>query len=107
MYFDGPTTRQLIEAIIGVAETDNDLKTKIKKYISDNDKNKSHLGWSNRDTWKVNLWLTNDPVAYAESRDCKNEIELKDCWLDLFEPDHDSVDLDKVNFKEVFEAISA
>ena len=68
-------------------------------------KSDTYNGWSNRSTWAVHLNLSNDQVAYDELIQCNNEIEIKDLWLDLFEPNHDRVDLNEVDWNEIFKSI--
>ena len=75
-------------------------------------------GWTNWETWVVNLWLTNDEGLYYETlricdRDLNpHEYEFKrreelELWVDELMDDNiitDKVSLHRVNWKEIVES---
>jgi hypothetical protein len=64
-------------------------------------------GWSNYDTWLVNLWLMNDEHNYNSFRrldeDEVNEMTLTD--LEEWFYYGDDIDFDVVNINEIRESI--
>jgi len=62
----------------------------------------NYNGWSNRDTWAVNLWLTsNNENVYLQYEDCYTIEALRKCFEDNYFNGHDGIDLNKVDFKEI------
>jgi hypothetical protein len=78
-------------------------------------KTTTYNGWSNRETWVVNLWLTNDEHTYNMVRGMSaDEIEalVDDCYLtgDLhpgFMSDLINSALAHVDWREIAESVNA
>lgn len=85
-----------------------------------------HNGWTNRETWLVNLWLTNEQGLYEEARAaCNRDGEmlqeaaqsLEDFVDDLLSDQHDgrsgfltdliNAALARVNWAEIAESFRA
>lgn len=57
----------------------------------------TYNGWTNRETWAANLWITNDMSLYAMAREQvdattstrQNGQELKTWWESLTDPDEE------------------
>ena len=47
--------------------------------------NEQYNGWANRETWLVNLWLTNDAGTYAAAREICGEGQERPAVLALQE----------------------
>lgn len=45
----------------------------------------TYNGWTNRETWLVNLWLTNERYLYDCARGCHSAEEIKDLVEELIE----------------------
>ena len=71
--------------------------------------NEGFLGWSNFETWNVNLWLNNDELLYHATRGFTAD-ELKSLISDMFSISHrfgelkSEAELGRVNWDEVAEA---
>ncbi len=50
-------------------------------------KDEKYNGWTNHETWALNLWLTNDEGTYNETKKILKEAELKDKALKEFVED--------------------
>ena len=83
-----------------------------------------YQGWTNWETWNVNLWLTNDQTVYRETQriikqhykyDFQRVEHLRDYVCDLMRGDKekgiepyimDDISLHKVNYEEIIEAFN-
>lgn len=70
-------------------------------------------GWTNWDTWNANLWLTNDETTYRLLVQCQSANDVKRLFKEQFtmiDEDGflqtiDDIDVTKVDWNEIFEAI--
>ena len=66
---------------------------------------RTHNGWSNYETWLVNLWLTNDEGLYERTKealavhhhDDRSEDRLKDFVEELAQEGQEGFRLDLIN----------
>lgn len=77
--------------------------------------NDEYNGWSNRETWLVHLWLTNEERLYNEAREkTSNGVgEFSDWTIDLFTESVSLWTLDmvrasmaRVNFREIINSLN-
>ena len=47
------------------------------------DKNTTHNGWSNYQTWNVALWINNDEGLYSMALECRDYAEFVERMRDL------------------------
>lgn len=80
----------------------------------------TYNGWTNRETWLVNLWLTNDEATYNDVREGLTELNGFEAqeWLEGYVDDmHDNVTgmiadllntaLSRVNWPEIVISLKA
>ena len=75
--------------------------------------NETYNGWSNRETWLVNLWLTNDESIYRETigmsaNDLESFVHIlcESEKLDGFLSDLIELALVRVNWRELAESMA-
>ena len=63
-------------------------------------------GWTNWDTWNAYNWLTESEGPYNMARRTTGPAELKQLFTELFQPTVDDIDVDEVNWDEVYESFN-
>ena len=63
-------------------------------------------GWTNWDTWNTYNWLTESEGPYNMARRASGPTELRNLFIELFEPTPDDIDVDEVNWDEVYEVLT-
>jgi hypothetical protein len=63
-------------------------------------------GWTNWDTWNTYNWLTESEGPYNMARRATGPNELRQLFIELFEPAHDDIDVEEVNWDEVYESFN-
>ena len=64
----------------------------------------TYNGWTNWDTWNANLHLNNDYDGYLLLLKCKTANEIETLFKCI--PILDEIDLNNVNWEEIFKGIS-
>jgi hypothetical protein len=72
----------------------------------------TYNGWTNWETWQINLWLDNEEPLYREKVRFLKRGDLKDDRVESFcreqfpegTPDMDPGDMNKVNWEEIGES---
>jgi hypothetical protein len=64
-----------------------------------------YQGWTNWETWNANLWIGNDEFYYKTSRLCDSVNALKALWRCMTHTVTDKIDIEKINFDEIFQFI--
>jgi hypothetical protein len=67
---------------------------------------KEYNGWTNWDTWNSYNWLTESEGPYNMARRTTGPNELRQLFIELFEPTHDDIDVDEVNWDELYESFN-
>jgi len=62
-------------------------------------------GWTNWDTWNSYNWLTESEGVYKSAQRTSGPIELRELFGEYI-ASHDEIDLDEVNWDEVYECLS-
>ena len=62
-------------------------------------------GWKNHATWNANLWLNNEEVTYNALCGIENVESLKEFYLATFGEYYDDINVEEVDFKEIFDNI--
>jgi len=72
----------------------------------------TYNGWTNRETWLVNLWLTNDEETYNQAKELELVSDLQKFTEDLVLGEEASLKEDligsalgRVDYAEIFRAI--
>ena len=80
-------------------------------------KNKKYNGWTNRNSWRVSLWIKNDEGLLEQAETFKSDDELKEWFYEItdeafrndidgaFAMDFIRVDLSDVDWKEIKESL--
>ena len=63
----------------------------------------TYNGWTNWETWNVNLWLTNDENTYSAIYRLGAE-EIETYWIKNLDGT-DGIDSDRVNWNEIFDGL--
>ena len=66
-------------------------------------------GWTNWDTWNTYNWLTESEGIYKEARRVSGPNEMRQLFIDIFGADlnpKDDIDIDEVNWDEVYESFN-
>jgi len=69
-----------------------------------------HMGWTNLDTWKAFMWLSNDYGAYNATKDVLGPEQLQKLFHNYFYSTIrseyiDGIKIENVNFDEIFNSI--
>lgn len=64
----------------------------------------TYHGWTNWDTWNLNLHLTSYEYFYQKLRIFKNKEQLEVFCIDNFKQGFDGIDLNNVNYQEILES---
>jgi len=67
---------------------------------------KEYNGWTNWDTWNSYNWLTESEGSYNMARRTTGPAELKQLFTELFQPTVDDIDIDEVNWDELYESFN-
>jgi hypothetical protein len=62
-------------------------------------------GWTNWDTWNTYNWLSESEGVYKSAQRTSGPIELRELFGEYI-ASHDEIDLDEVNWDEVYECLS-
>jgi len=64
-------------------------------------------GWTNSDTWLVNVWLSNDEYWNDKLEKCINEDDIESLLIDALQDGYitDDIDISEVNFAELLEHV--
>ena len=62
-------------------------------------------GWTNWDTWNTYNWLTESEGVYNSAKRTTGPTELRELFGDYISG-QDDIDLDEVNWDEVYEGLS-
>ena len=62
-------------------------------------------GWTNWDTWNTYNWLTESEGVYNSTKRTTGPTELRELFGDYISG-QDGIDLDEVNWDEVYEGLS-
>ena len=65
----------------------------------------TYNGWTNWDTWNANLWLNNDPSDYRDACRATDANELRQVFEETFGEGYDDINMDKVNWQEIYEGL--
>ena len=63
-------------------------------------------GWTNWDTWNSYNWLTESEGAYNVARRATGPDSLRESFIEMFQPGHDDIDIDEVNWEELYESFN-
>ena len=88
-----------------VTKVGSDDKANAKKFASESLK-EDYNGWANWDTWNANNWLNSHESSYKTARRARNPIHLKDVFLQLFGKNHDDINVNKVDWGEIHDALN-
>jgi hypothetical protein len=67
---------------------------------------KEYNGWTNWDTWNSYNWLTESEGPYHMARRTTGPNELRQLFIELFNPGHDDIDIEEVNWDELYESFN-
>lgn len=62
-------------------------------------------GWTNWDTWNAYNWLTESEGVYNSAKRTAGPNELRELFGDYIQS-HDEIDLDEVNWDELYESFN-
>ena len=62
-------------------------------------------GWTNWDTWNTYNWLSESEGVYKSAQRTSGPIELRELFGEYI-ASHDEIDLDEVNWDEIYECLS-
>ena len=62
-------------------------------------------GWTNWDTWNTYNWLTESEGMYNSAKRTTGPVELRELFGEYIS-DKDNIDVDEVNWDEVYEGLS-
>jgi hypothetical protein len=62
-------------------------------------------GWTNWDTWNAYNWLTESEAMYNSAKRTTGPVELRELFGEYIS-DKDNIDVDEVNWDEVYEGLS-
>ena len=68
-------------------------------------KYEEYNGWTNWDTWNAYNWLTEEEGLYHSAASTSGPTELRELFGEYIEK-HDDIDLDEVNWDEVYEGLT-
>jgi len=61
-----------------------------------------YQGWSNWHTWNANLWIMNEYYTYKVAQTCRSGEEFREEFADYILSCSDGIDLDQVNWDEIY-----
>lgn len=68
-------------------------------------KYEEYNGWTNWDTWNTYNWLTESEGMYNSAKRTTDADELRELFGEYIS-DKDNIDIDEVNWDEVYEGLS-
>jgi hypothetical protein len=68
-------------------------------------KYEEYNGWTNWDTWNAYNWLTEDEGIYKSAARTTGPMELRELFGEYISG-QDGIDLDEVNWDEVYEGLN-
>ncbi len=65
----------------------------------------TYNGWTNWETWNLNLWLNNEPYWHHRLLGCQSEEEVKELYEEAIDTGYitDQISYFRINFREIFE----
>ena len=67
---------------------------------------KEYNGWTNWDTWNSYNWLTESEYPYKVALRATGPTQLRQFFIEMFQPDHDDIDVEEVNWDELYESFN-